>query len=545
MSTTRARLQAAALCTMLCSAVLVGTATTATAAVFHACDCASGADQDCTAGNDASSGSITQPWRSAAAARSRFLSMAAGDEVRLCRGGVFESTGLGNWFNNNCRAELRCVLGDYSAPWSSGDEGAPILRMLADDTAINLANGGNAVQDGGYLIEGLHLIGAGANGNGILLFNDVDDVEMRDLEIHGFGIGVHQAGSNPCGPDPDCDGRNQRIVLRRARIHHNITHGWLGGDSGTDILDSEFESNGTRAVFDHNIYLSAAQAVGVRVLRNRLYRSALDTQGVCQATSLVVHGNFRDLRIEQNLVYEDPGAAGQGCWGITVNAGNGSAERFEDVVIAANRVHDLGNVLIGLSSCINCVIENNVLGSSQPFAVRAIAAPVCCGGSGDALMDAIVVRNNSIYLTAAGSNGVFIGSEGAMHQLSHNAIQMASNTGSACFAISASAAALAAFDRHRCASGTPGLTWVAGVGNLDAWRSQTGFDQSSQELLPGFADAAQLDFRAVSAEAAMVDAGTALLATSVDIDGHTRDSLPDIGAHEWRDDLLMRDGFEN
>lgn len=529
----------------LLGAALVMSAGPTMATVTHVCDCANGADADCVPGNDAASGSIDQPWRSAAAARTRFLGMNAGDEVRLCRGGAFESNGLGNWFNTNCRADQRCVLGDYGALWSSGDEGAPILRMLVDDSAISLANGGNALQDGGYLIEGLHLIGAGPNGSGIFLFNDVDDVEMRDLEIHGFGIGVHQAGSNPCRPDPDCDGRNQRIVLRQAFIHHNSTHGWLGGDSGTEILDSQFESNGTRAILDHNIYLSAGLGLGVRVLRNRLYRSALDAQGVCQATSLVVHGNFKDLRIEQNLVHEDPGAAAQGCWGITVNAGYSTAERFEDVVIAGNRVHDLGNVLIGLSSCINCVVENNVLSSTQPFSVRAIAAPVCCGAGGDALMDALNVRNNSIYLASGGGSGVAIGNEGALHRISHNAIQLGNNPGLACFSVTTTPAAFTLFDYQRCASGTAGLSWVAETGTLESWRAQTGFDQSSQAQMPGFFDVAAHNLSAASAQAAMVDAGNSAFAASVDLDGLPRAGTPDIGAHEWRGVLLMSDGFED
>lgn len=515
----------------------------ADAAVWHACDCAAGADADCVAGDDANPGSPASPWRSAAAVRARFLSMAAGDQVRLCRGGAFESHGLGNWYNTRCRADQPCVLGDYLAPFSSGDEGRPILRMLSDVSAIALANGGDALQDGGYLVEGLHLIGAGDQGNGVFLFNDVDDVELRDLEIQGFGIGVHQAGSNPCRADQPCDGRNQRIVLRASSIHHNSGQGWLGGDSGTQILDNHFESNGTRPVFDHNIYLSAPMGVGVNVLRNTLYRSALDPQGACQGTSLVVHGRFRDLRIEHNLVREDPGAAGQGCWGIAVTPGYASAERFENVTISGNRVHDVGNVLIGLSACINCRVENNLLTSSQPFEVRAIIAPACCGGAGDALMQALDVHNNSIHLASHGGSAITIGNEGGLHRVSHNAIELSGNSGFSCFSIAAPAV-LAWFDRHRCGGSQPGLPWVAQVGALGTWATQTGFDQQSAAVLPGFANGFQRDLRAASAQSAMVDAGDPAYAAGVDIDGLPRDQSPDIGAHEWRQNLLMRDGFE-
>lgn len=514
------------------------------AAVWHVCDCANGADNDCVAGDDGNSGSSSLPWRSAAAARAHFLSMNAGDEVRMCRGGAFESNGLGNWFNTNCHADQRCLLGDYAAPWSSGDENRPILRMLSDVSALSLANGGGALQDGGYRIEGLHLIGAGPQGNGVFLYNDVDDVELLDLEIHGFGIGVHQAGSNPCRPDPNCDGRNQRIVLSGSYLHHNSAQGWLGGDSGTQIVDNHFESNGTRPVFDHNIYLSGGLAVGVSVMRNTLYRSALDAQGVCQGTSLVVHGQFLDLRIEHNLVYEDPGAAGPGCWGIAVVPGYPSAESFEDVVIAGNRVHDVGNALIGLSSCINCRVENNLLTSRQPFSVRAILAPACCTGPGDALMEALEVRNNSIHLSSAAGTGVTIGNEGALHRISHNAIELSGTSGFSCFSVTAPAAAFSLFEQQRCGSANPGLPWVAEAGTLQAWRSQTGFDQQSVAGLPGFTDGANRDLRAATVLSPMIDAGNAAFAAGVDVYGLPRDSSPDIGAHEWRHDALMRNGFE-
>ncbi len=213
---------------------------------------------------------------------------------------------------------------------------------------------------------------------------------------------MHLAGSNPCnGADPDCDGRNERITLLGSTIRNNSAQGWLGASSGSQILYNDFENNGTTAIFDHNIYVSGSgggQTHGIRVVGNRLYRSALDTSGVCRGVSLVVHGEHDDLRIEGNEIWEDVGFAGGGCWGIAVDNGYGSAEGFTNVVIAGNTVRNVGNLAIGVGACADCTIENNVIVHDQDFGITAIAAPDRSLGAGDLPQDDIVVRNNSIWI---------------------------------------------------------------------------------------------------------------------------------------------------
>jgi hypothetical protein len=516
----------------------------AQALTWHVCDCAQGADSDCIAGNDAAAGTLQAPLRSLQSARGRFLLMAAGDEIRFCAGGrTLLSSSVGGWFNPACSANQPCLIGAYVPPWASGDEPVPVIETNAGVSALEFADGGVANRDGGYRVEDLQLIGSGGGSFGVFFYNDVDDVEVARLEISGFDVGVHLAGSNPCDPaDASCDGRNERITVRDSYIHDNHDQGVLGGGNDFHLLYNLILRNGTRRNFDHNVYLSGSVR-GVRAVGNILAGSALDETGVCQAVSLVVHGVFDDLRIDGNHISEGRGLAGPGCWGIAVSPGYGSSERFDDVVISGNRLEHVGNVAIGVGACRRCVIENNTVVAGQDYGLSAIAAPVCCGGSEDPPIDALTIRNNSIWLQTRNATGITLGAEGAGHRISHNAIEVVDVAGSACFAVAAPAAVLT-MDHQRCAGSQVGVPWLAGVGNLANWQVASGFDSHSAELLPGFRQPAIGDFRAADAAAPIVGTGDPQTASATDLHGLPRQPPPDIGAEEWQADALWGDGFE-
>jgi hypothetical protein len=535
---------------LLVALSLAASSLPAHSADWHVCDCAAGADADCVAGDDGATGSIADPWQSYETARTTFGSLAPGDAIRFCRGGAWQVSAGTRWVNGICRAEQRCVVGDYTPGWASGDEQRPIIVRADGNHAFALEDGGDAEHEEGYLFESLDLRSPSGTGNGFFLYNDIDDVEIRDVSIRGFGIGVHLAGSNPCSADPECDGRNERIVLRRATVTDNEAQGWLGASSGTQILDSTFEGNGTVAVFDHNIYVSGSsggQTEGMVVRGNRLYRSALDRSGTCRAVSLVVHGQHRDLLIAGNEVWEDVGRAGPGCWGIAVDPGYGSAEGFIDVTIRGNRVSHTGNVLIGVAACQGCVIENNVIVHAQDYGARAIAAPDRDLGPGDLEQDRVVVRNNSIWIAGGGGSAIHLGGQGDEHQAVSNAIHYAGTSGSFnCFELGLPLAAYAAIDHNLCHTpAAPAAEWADGHGDLAAWVAASGFDASSSTNDPGFAAPQAGDLSAAAADAAMVDAGHPTLSSPIEIGGFARGAAPDAGAHEWGVEVIFIDGFES
>lgn len=525
----------------------------AQAASFHVCDCASGAQPACQAGSDEQPGTADLPWQSYERARQAFAQLSPGDELRFCRGGAWTIDGAGErWINSACTAEQACRVGAYQPPQLSEPAPRPFLLRNDGGHGFSLADGGTAEQEEGYVFESLVIHSTTPTGYGFFIQNDVDDVLIRDVEIVGFRIGVYLAGANDCSPVPGCDGRNERIVLEQATVLDNQAFGWLGSSNGSEIRDSHFENNGSLAVFDHNIYLSDTSdglVTGMRVLRNRLHRSALDEEGVCRAVSLVVHGRHSDLLIEGNEVWELPGAAAGGCWGISVDPGYaGEAEAFSDVVIRGNTVRNVGNQAIGIAACNHCLIENNVIVQEQAlssFSSIGIAAPNRARMANDQVMDQVTIRNNSIWFgPEAGGTGIRLGGEGGAHELVSNAIRNDGGPGFDCFELDLPAERYQAVDHNHCHASQGAFEWADGQGSLAQWQSSSGFDLHSSTEAPGFLDPPGFRLEASGADAPMVGAGHPTASSPRDILGLPRGPAPDAGAYQWRAGSLFQDRFE-
>ncbi len=501
----------------------------AAGSVYYACDCQLGADGNCVAGSDANSGTDpAAPWQTYARARTAFASLSAGDEIRFCRGGAFDlGTGGARWVNASCTAGQPCVVADYTPAWASGDEGRPILTRPTADHAFDLANGGSALAEGGYVFRNLDLRCTGCTSGGwaFFFYNDVNDVTIDSVRMDGFDIGVHLAGSNACATgDAACNGQNDRITIRDVTITHSTSQGILGGANTLLVEDSAFEDNGDGSILDHNIYLSHGDGITVR--RNDLYRSSLDAGGSCGGTSLVGHGVMDHLLIEGNYVHEDLGKANQGCWGISITPGYSTGERFGDVVIRGNRVENVGNMAIGTSSCTTCTIENNVIVQQQGFGGVGIAVPDIAPGAGDGAIADVTIRNNSLAITTG--TGIRV-SAGTGHTIVSNAIRATAATGGwNCFELPLTAGSYLAIDYNLCGFGAG--EWANGFGTLPTWQGQ-GWDAHSRALDPGFASDTLLT--PASAASATVDAGHPTLSAPRDLLGNVRSAPPDAGAYEW------------
>lgn len=531
----------------------------AQAAEYFVCDCAPGSAADCESGDDGNTGvSEDSPWQSYAKARSEFAELAAGDAIRFCRGGVWAVTDTGDrWVNTQCRENNRCTIGAYVPTWGSLDAPKPWLARQNDLHGFAFQDGGTAEHEEGYVLEDLKITsnqGDVASRSGVFLQNDIDDVLLDRLEIEGFRIGVYVARSNTCGTDPTCDGLNERIVLRDSRIEGNRAFGWLGSSNGSQILDSYFSANGRLAVFDHNIYINGYDVFseGMQIRGNTLYRSTLYESGRCEAVSLVVHGKHRDMLIEGNHVYEDVGKAAGGCWGIAVDPGYTESEAFTDITIRGNRVENVGNVGIGIASCAQCVIENNVVIQNQPataFRSTAISAPNRMRGASDQAMDRVTIRNNSIYFGAqANGIGIRLNGEGDQHAVVSNAIQYDGSGDFDCFDADLPANSYRVFDHNLCHMPNTLLgEWVQNVGDLSDWQSSTGFGMQSISMAAGFLNPENGDLSPSSATSNLVNRGHVSESTPQDVLGVTRDGQPDIGAYEWVQAVsgdVFSDGFE-
>jgi hypothetical protein len=503
------------------------------AATYYVCDCQQGAGANCVSGNDNASGkSASTPWQTFDKAMQKFGSLPAGDTVAFARGAAFSTAG-GRWVNFNATAQKPVVVTAYTPSWASSNEGRPLIRCSSD--CFRLENGGNARHKEGMIIEKLHLVGADTTGWAIFLYNDVDDIVMDSMEIDSFSIGIHCAGSND--PDSGSNGLNERITLKNSVIRHCSGMGFLGSAPDLLIQKCWFDDNGfAEAVFNHNIYISG-EGVRERVIGNVLTHSSM-VDGQCQGVSLVVHGVHRDLTIENNVVQEDSGAAGGGCYGIAVDAGYGTPEVFRNVIIRRNLVVNVGYVGIGVSSCRNCLIENNIIIQNQRGGGTGIAAPDRNFSNEDTAADSITVRNNTVYVGAdvSSATGIVLSDQGSHHRCANNLVFMAgAKTTGTYLSLNLSASSYSLVDYNLGFGGAVSVRWEEKVGTLAAWNSQSGFDAHSHKTDPLFPNAATTPNKLMpSIGSPAVSAALASAAPADDFTGALRDNSPDIGALEYR-----------
>jgi hypothetical protein len=297
-------------------------------------------------------------------------------------------------------------------------------------------------------------------------------------------------------------------------------------------------------MLDHDLYLGGPRdfdgrlypIVGMKVTGNKLRRSSRGAGGKCQGTSLVVHGVEQDLLIEGNDILEEPGAAGDGCWGIAVAAAYPEAEAFRNVTIRRNRVVDVGNTAIVVTSCAHCIIENNlVIQTQQAFGATGIV--VGDRGHGrqpiDSPIDAVTVRYNTLILAGEGpgeSEGIVVADEGSGHLIVGNAILGAGNNWS-CFDGGLKPPAIRA-DYNLCWNRRAPDAWWRGVGSL-AEAKAAGLDLHSLASDPKLPSAGAAAHELPPGKGSpLIGAGDPSNGPTTDFAGNPRRTPPDIGASQ-------------
>ena len=225
--------------------------------IHYVCDCDKGADKDCVAGSDAADGrSKAKAWKTWAKGIAAASSMKAGDTLAFCKGGLFTNQDNPPIWSPACSAAKPCVIRDYVPTWASGDEAAPIVNVLGDNSAFNFTNLGDATHDEGYRVLNIDAEGGGA-GSGATLGNDVKDVTFCNMTFNGFHLGFYVSNANK--PAPGSDDKSARIALRGSRITNNSQMGYLGACSGCAIEYNYFEHNGGDDPSDHAIYMERSE----------------------------------------------------------------------------------------------------------------------------------------------------------------------------------------------------------------------------------------------------------------------------------------------
>jgi len=360
--------------------------------VFYVCD--TGSDE-----NDGLSHQTS--WQTYEKARTKFADLKAGEVIAFCRGGVFYTENLNRWVNPECKADNPCVVRDYSVK-GFGAEEKP--KIITEGTVFNLADKGNTSHEEGYVFKNLSLEGAGV-GYGVVVTKDADDILIDSLDINNFGIGVSVKDGTLNELGTDSDGVNERITLINSTITNNGDQGYLGACNDCKIINTKFQNNGfNKARRGHNLYISGIQdTTNMLVSGNEFYQSNI-VDGICQGTSVTVHGIHKNLLIENNFIHEDLGAVRGGCWGISIAPGYDSvAESFEGVIIKNNVIKNMGAIAIGCTSCFDAVIEGNVIINRQDIPAYGIVLSHRINSViDDAETKNIQIIGNNIQMTQVG-----------------------------------------------------------------------------------------------------------------------------------------------
>lgn len=359
----------------------------------------------CDSGSDTNDGlSWSSPIRDFHEAMDRFNALDGGGRVLFCRGGTFPITRNHNIYNPNCSADSPCTLGSYG----SRKLARPELQATSSYAALSFQDGGSADHDGGYIVKDLRLVSEGVTRFGVFLYNDVDDLTLKNLHIEGFEIGVYPAGTNPLnyGANP----YNERLKLLDSVIVNNSSQGWLGSCNDCVIAGNLFQNNGySHAIFNHNIYLGSPQnypAFNITVRDNVLSQSAM-FEGKCQGVSLVAHGLIMNLTIENNVIKEDADAVTPFCWGISVDPGYAKEESFSVLRILNNKVINMGGHAIGCASCDDVTIKSNTIIDRTDHLQAAIKVPI---RPEDSVKEVDVqILDNSIYTDSPTAYAIDLG----------------------------------------------------------------------------------------------------------------------------------------
>ena len=502
---------------------------------YYICDCAEGAHPNCIPGDDSNSGtSVNSPWRTWNKARTKFNNLNPGETIAFCRGGAFDTRGApGNerrWNNDKCEANKRCTITAYSSKWG-GSTAEPIVT--SDNIVFNLAKSGH---EEGYNILNLNLKGEEV-GSAIFLMDQITDVTLDNLKIDGFLRAVQVAG--------DATGI-ERIYLKNSRILNNGDQGWVGGCKECIIKNNYFENNGfINPILDHSIYFSGENGDSDNsiIANNEIYHSNSNEDGLCDGTSLVVHGNIKNLTIERNYFHENE--SDNGCWGISVNAKYAIPdEQFDNLIIRRNRLINMGAKSIGCESCTNSIIENNlIISNSEGYSVTGIEIPNQIESPDDISTRNVQVRGNTIYF---GQNtrgtGIYLGDEfnnpeegGEFISTNNIVYYEGTNNDFKCFTYDLPLNYYTEIDNNICYTpNAPNSKWVGGLQEyqtLAEWQTNTNFGDNSLNTDPFLSNPPEnLHLRATSPA---IDAGHPIYSSTEDYDKQPRIPPADIGADEY------------
>ncbi len=518
--------------------------------IYYACDCASGlgmtADPRCVQGNDTSNTgtSPSSPFRAFSRAMAQLAAVPAGGMVALCRGGVIAQNIEADYSNVNCTEQNPCTLRDYYPPWDNSGTAAvtnpegvsyQMPAITSSGYSRTIAYWRNATH--GLRVMNLYLKSTRGTGQVLMAFGpgpNVTGLTINNVVVDGFGTMAQG----------DVTGTINFSMLGSKVIYSSGSGPTVGGDN-LIVVDNYFSNVGA-PIYNHSIYLGTHgfTAHNVRVTGNEIYHNAEDANGNCTSAPIVMHGEFENLLIENNLIYQAPGKSGAGCWGIALDSGGycaqfGTPTWFRYSIIRRNRIFNVGNTGIEVSQCSNCLIENNLIvqtpgsdwgGGFGIYTGWATASSSCGSLGGDDKTTGVTIRNNTIYDSGTDNTsiGVYVNHEGTGHNVTGNAVYMPVGS---CYTLG-SGASLGYASNNACYGGAtfsaPFNT--AGVTGDPSFTNPT-TDPVTSKFLP-VPESPLVNAGSTATTCTVLGVANSTCSSTIDLTGKPRDASPDIGAYE-------------
>ena len=505
--------------------------------VYYYCDCGTGAEADCVAGNDANAGTSTSaPRQTIGNAETRFGSLAVNDTVALCKGGAFNASGSLDIGSNRCGAGVACNdLREYTPTTFTGTA-KPLLNNAAGDVSLIRFSG----VTGGVRVLNLKLNGNNttASSRGVFLYSGAHDVTMCNLDIDGFDIGVYNESGNGAG-----EVKTNNIKLTGSNITNSRNMGFLGGGDNTQINYNSWVGNGSQTIFNHAVYFASNYhpVANIEFIGNHV---SGQYGPVCNGVVVTGHIPVDGFRVENNTVEIDIGAATAGCWGIGFGASGYTPRYLRNATLSNNIVKNGGSVGLTAAECPGCVVENNLIIQDWPYAYHTTGILISADSitAGNDRSDVNKVRNNTVWFGPNATNGgigIAFGTVGTGHTVVNNTVNYSATTtgntgGVNCFDYPNYPNVPGAYtfiNNNHCASAAP-YSWAAGR-TLAAWRTYSaasGFDTASFTGNPLFT-AAGTNFTP-AAGSPLIGTGNSINGSVLDITGRSRPNPPTIGAFE-------------
>ncbi len=521
-----------------------------TGRVHYFCDCQSGAQAGCVAGNDANDGlSPATPKRRWYAATRAFNAMNAGDTVALCRGGAWNldaatgtcgdadpgstrDSGAAYLQNPRCAAGTdltdpqngsTCDLRDYQASW--GGTNKPLLAIPASVTSPTIILGRNGASTSGVRVMNLEFRGSG-RGPGGGTYTDQTGIYWGSCgtttdtswlvcnnTFSNLAVGLHM----------EENGATANLVrIWGNRILMSWLDGILGGPGRNSSFDANFFDNnggwGSPRGPAHAIYPNGKSgSPGAQIVNNEIRYSSV----TCVNAIISGHGPWDGLNVENNLI--DCGANPvAGCWAMKLDSGNrsGAGPHYQrNARVHRNTIYT-SSAGIGLGQAPGSVVENNVIvmvGGATDWK-RGVLIPSEPNFGWDTTSN-VRVQNNTIYIPTNNLNatGIELGTAAETvtgHVIANNVIS-AGGSLARCLATPQPASAYAFVGNNACF----GASWGTTLGVATGLTADPLFTDAPADLTP-------------AAASPLVGAGTSAYAPTLDFTLSARPSPPAIGAYE-------------